>query len=84
MALTQQEVDQFHRYVSKRLGNGFAGHSLEESLAEFRAYQEELASFRAVLQESIEEARRGEYGPLDVEQMMAEIRAELAKEGITD
>jgi|GEM_PF-3060559 len=84
MKLTQQELDRFHRFVSKRLENGYANLSLEESLREFRAYQEEVASFRAVLQESIDEARRGEYGPLDPEQLKAEIREKLARQGITD
>jgi hypothetical protein len=70
--------------VSKHLENGFAELSLEETVREFRAYQDEVVRFRAVLQESIEEVRRGEIGPLDPERMMAEIRAELAKEGITD
>ena len=84
MPVTQQELDKFHRFVSKRLENGVADFSLERWLVEFRAYQEEVVSLNAELQESIEQVRRGEAGPLDVEQLKAEIREVLAEEGVTD
>ena len=76
MPVTQQELDKFHRFVSKRLKNGVRELSLERWLAEFRAYQEEVASLNAELQESIEQVRRGEAGPLDVEQFIQELRGE--------
>lgn len=84
MPATKAELDKFHRFVSKRLHNGVAAMSLEESLAEFRAYQQEAASFRAELQASIEEGERGEAQPLDVDQFVAEMRERLAQKGITD
>jgi hypothetical protein len=82
--LTQQELDRFHEFVSARLSNGFALLSLEDTLCEFREYQTEVASLNAALRESAEEARQGKCGPLDPERLKAEIREELAREGIVD
>lgn len=84
MPATKEELERFHRFVTKRLHNGVASMSLEESLAEFRAYEQEAARFRAELQASIDEAQRGETGPLDVERLKAEVREELARDGITE
>lgn len=84
MPLSRQELDRFHDFVSKRLDNGFAALSLEDTLREFRAYQNEADRFKAELQESIDQARRGDVAPLDVEEFMADLRQRLAKEGITD
>lgn len=84
MPLTQQELDRFHEFASARLNNGLAGLSLEETLSEFREYQLEVAGLNAALQESSEEARQGRCGPLDPERLKAEIREELARDGIVD
>ena len=78
------EVDKFHRFVTERLDNGVASMTLEESLAEFRAYQEEVASLHAVLRESAAEARRGECGPLDIEEFIREQHELLAREKAAD
>lgn len=80
----QTEVDKFHHFVTKRMGNGVANMTLEESLAEFRAYQEEVESLHAVLRESAAEARRGECGPLDLDQLKADYRADISQQEVAD
>jgi Arc/MetJ-type ribon-helix-helix transcriptional regulator len=52
--------------------------------ARSKAYQDEVTRFRAELQESIEQADRGESRPLDPEALKREIRKELAEEGISE
>lgn len=84
MPVTEQELEQFHRYVEKRLQNGAAKLTLEDTLKEFRAYQDEVSHLKSELQESIEQANRGEAEPLDVDELKSEIRDSLAREGITD
>ena len=84
MSVTQRELDRFHQFVSQHLQNGATNLSLEEILGQFRAYQDDVARLHRELQQSIEEGRRGEARPLDVDELMAEVREELAEEGITD
>lgn len=81
---TETEIDRFHRFVTERLNNSVAHMTLEESLAEFRAYQAEAESLRAVLRESAAEARRGECGPLDIEEFIREQHEILAREEAAD
>ena len=84
MSVTKQELEQFNRFVSKRLQNGSSKSTLEETLKEFRAYQNEVKELNTELQESIEQANRGEARPLDVDEIKSEIRDQLAQEGIAD
>lgn len=84
MSVTRQELDRFHRFVARRLQNGTASLTLEETLAQFRAHQADVERLHCELQRSIEEGDRGEGAPLDVDQLMAEVREELAEQGITD
>ena len=84
MSVTEQELEQFRRFVVKRLQNGSSKLTLEETLKEFRSYQNEAKELHAELQESIEQANRGEAGPLDVDEIKSEIRNQLAQEGIAD
>ena len=73
MPVTEQELEQFHRFVAKRLQNGSSKLTLEETLKEFRSYQNEAKELHAELQESIEQANRGESGPLDVDAIKSEV-----------
>ncbi len=84
MPSAPSEVEAFHQFLGQKLQNGGCRWSLDESVAEFRAFQSELARFNDSLRESIEQSRRGEAVPLDVEQLKTEIFEELAQEGITD
>lgn len=78
------EIESFHRFLSEAIQNGGGHLTIDESVAEFRAWQEELQRFNKPLQESLEQARRGEARPLDVDSLKDEIRSELADEGVSD
>jgi hypothetical protein len=84
MSVTVQELKQFHRFAENRVQNGSTKLTLEEMLKEFRAYQKETKELQAELQESIEQAKRGEAEPLDIDEIKSEIREQLAQEGIAD
>ena len=78
----------FNRFVEEQLGsndpplsNG-TPLSLEEGLAVFRTYQEELARFHQEIQPAIDELNAGDGTVLDMEAIIAEGRRRLAEEGI--
>ncbi|REJ87498.1 MAG: hypothetical protein DWQ34_24805 [Planctomycetota bacterium] len=78
------EVEVFHRFLGEAIRDGGREMTVEESVAEFRAYQKELARFHEGLETSLDQARRGEAKPLDAEALKNEIRRELRDEGVTD
>lgn len=53
----------------------------EESVREFRAYQQELKRAQSELRASHEEFIQGKAKPLDVDSLMARVRSRLADEG---
>lgn len=74
----------FNQFVSERLSGNLNGMTLEESLAEFRAYQEDLMAIRAKLKISEEQSARGESSELDMDEFFQELDAELDKRGIPE
>lgn len=52
--------------------------------ARSKAYEDERIRFQRELQESIEQAERGESKPMDPAALKREIRQELAEEGIAE
>ena len=79
--LPKNELSEFHVYIGRRLENGGRDLTPEESVQEYRAYQNEVKRLHERIQSSIDS---GEAKPLDSEALMNEVRAELAEEGITD
>ena len=79
MATDLTELERLHRWVGEQLENGGREMCLDESLAGFRAYQDEAERFNKMLQQSIEEAKRGEAKPLDVGALKARVRERLAE-----
>lgn len=84
MATDSTDLVRFRRFVDEQLAGEAHEVSLAEAIARFEAYEAEKARFGETLQESIEQARRGEAAPLDCDALKNEIRAELADEGIND
>jgi hypothetical protein len=78
------ECDAFNAFVDHRFGRAADAASLEDALAEFRAYQRELTAARAKVQEAKDSSRRGESTELDIEQLIQEVTDDLAAEGIRD
>jgi len=72
------EIQAFYEFLGRKM----AGPAItpEQSVQEFRAYQEELRRAQAELRESHEEFRRGKARPLDVEALMQRVRTRLAQQ----
>ena len=76
--IAQDELRLFHDFLGRRIENGGPNLTPEESVREFRIYQEELARFRQTIATSREQATRGEAKPLDVDALMERVNKRLA------
>lgn len=65
----EKDLELFSVFVRDRTSNGSPLESLEESLAEFRAWQSELVRFQTGLNKSLQQASNGETRVLDAEAM---------------
>jgi hypothetical protein len=63
----QVELEEFHQFIGRHLKNGGTGLTVDRSVAEFRAYQEELERCREAVRPALEASLRGESEPLDME-----------------
>jgi hypothetical protein len=63
----QTELQEFHRFIGRYLQNGANGLTVDNSVAEFRAYREELERCREAIRPALEASLRGESEPLDME-----------------
>jgi hypothetical protein len=81
---TLSELDQFQHYLDRLRASGDCRMSLDECVADFRLYQEELERCRAAVREALESSARGEGEAWDLEEMLRRGRERLAEKGITD
>lgn len=70
------EIQAFYEFLGRRMDDPAI--TPEQSVQEFRAYQEELRRAQAELRESHEEYRRGRANPLDVDALMERVRTRTA------
>ena len=80
---TASELDAFESFAHERL-DAESYQVVEHTLAQYRQRQRELERLREELRPALEQSRRGESRELDFDQLIAEERARLAEEGITD
>jgi hypothetical protein len=78
----QNDRDAFNAFIEKRLNKVSAGLSLEDALAEFRAYQQELRDVQAKVQEAKASSERGESQELEIAELINEVTEKLAAKGI--
>lgn len=71
--ILNNDLECFAKFVQERLNSGMPLESLEECLAEFRAWQSELVRFRTGLDQSLRQAAAGEAKFLDSEAIKARI-----------
>ncbi len=84
MATTSlSELEAFHRFLGEPLTEGQYDLSVEESLAAFRAHQQEIQQLREELRPALQESARGESQPLDVEQLKDQVTQALSEKGIS-
>lgn len=62
MAVTQEDLENFHRFASQRIGNGAPELSLGELVEEWRAAQENR-DVHAAIQESLADVEAGRTTP---------------------
>ena len=77
--IPQNEICAFYDFLGRRIENTSGSLSPEESVQEFRLYQEELNRFVAETRPAIEQSERGESQPLDVDALMQRVQDKLAK-----
>lgn len=80
----KQDLREFHSFIGRQLENGGAAMTVEDSVTEFRAYQEELERCREAIRPALESSLRGESTPLDMREIIGEVTAQLQSEGIAD
>ena len=73
----QTELEEFHRFIGRHLQNGGTKLTVNESVAEFRAYMEELEHCREAIRPALESSLRGESEPLDMEDIKCRGRERL-------
>jgi len=78
------DLEDFVRFLTRKLERGKANFAVEQSVEEFRLYQAERDRLREEIRPALERSRRGESLPLDVEAMKAEVTRRLAAKGIVD
>lgn len=78
------ELAAFRDFLNAQLEHGQPPLSPEESVAAFRAQQQELAQLREELAPACRRARRGEGSPLDARQMKEDVTRLLNDRGIAD
>jgi len=61
------ELEEFHRFIGRHLQSGGSELTVDRSVAEFRAYQDELERCREAVRPALEASVRGESEPLDME-----------------
>ncbi|MCA9099554.1 MAG: hypothetical protein KDA63_00280 [Planctomycetales bacterium] len=74
------EFDAFTAFVDRRYGGDLNNMSLEDALADFRAYERDLARLKAHLQPAIDQADRGEAKPLDIDALLDRVHQRIERE----
>jgi hypothetical protein len=81
----QNDLESFRHFLNAQLEAGAADISPEEVVQRWRDRRaEQLARLEEKLKPALEQSRRGESKPLDVEALKDRVTERLAKEGVTD
>lgn len=80
----ETELEEFRRFLEKRMAGGIGNVSVDAVLAEFRLYQDQLRELRESLRAQRERIERGEDTsiPWNKEAFLAELDRRLAAKGI--
>jgi hypothetical protein len=80
----QSDIRDFYAFLGRRMHDNDAALTPEQSVEEFRAYQEERQRFIQETMIAVEQARQGMARPLDVDALMRRVERRLAEEGGRD
>lgn len=78
------ELREFHGFLGRQLENCGATMTVEETVAQFRAYQEELHRCREAIRPALEASLRGESKPLNMQEVIDRVTQRLHEEGIPE
>ncbi len=78
--MPQNELSDFHLYLSRQLTDGDCSLTPEQCVQKFRDYQIEVQQLHERIQSSIDS---GEAKPLDRQALMERVLGRLAEKGIT-
>ncbi len=73
-------IHAFYRFLGRRLDGGDVDWTPEQSVREFRLYQEEVARFLRETEPAVAESRRGDTRPLDVDAVMLRVQQRLRQQ----
>ena len=79
-SVAESEIQAFYDFLGRRVSADPAI-TPEESVREFRAYQQELQRAQSEVRASHAEFIQGKAKPLDVDALMHRVRSRLANEG---
>ncbi len=74
------QIEAFYQYLGRRLDGGEQDLTPEQSVHEFRLYQEELERFLRETEPAVAQSQRGETRPLDVDAIVQRVQHRLANE----
>ena len=78
-SVSENPIQSFFQYLGRRLDGGACDLTPEQSVREFRLYQEELERFVRETEPAVEQSRRGETRSLDVDAVMHRVQERLAQ-----
>lgn len=73
-AVSESPIQAFYEFLGRRLHSGDTDLTPEQSVREFRLYQEELARFLRETEPAVAQSQRGETRPLDVDAVMLRVQ----------
>ena len=78
--VSESPIQAFYQFLGRRLDGGDGDLTPEQSVREFRLYQEELARFLRETEPAVTQSQRGETRPLDVDAVMLRVQQRLQQQ----
>jgi len=80
VGVSESPIQTFYQFLGRRLDGGDADLTPEQSVREFRLYQEEVARFLRETEPAAAQSRRGDTRPLDVDAVMLRVQQRLRQQ----
>jgi hypothetical protein len=82
--VSESPIQAFYQFLGRRLHGGDEDLTPEQSVREFRLYQDELARFLRETEPAVAQSERGETRPLDVDAVMLRVQQRLQEQHGSD
>ena len=80
VVVSESPIHAFYQFLGRRLDGGDTDLTPEQSVHEFRLYQEEVARFLRETEPAAAQSRRGDTRPLDVDAVMLRVQQRLQQQ----